>query len=106
MDEGWSRVTYHFCICGEELVGSVMCWQTGAFERLFVIPRWRNKGLGKFLITKGFEYHIKNGRNEIYTMVNGQDKEAMLLLESMGYTFSVRMELKALYLLQEVGILT
>ncbi|MCK6078146.1 GNAT family N-acetyltransferase [Paenibacillus silvae] len=81
---------------GDELVGSVMCWQTGAVERLFVIPRWRNKGLAKLLITKAYEYHINNGRNEVNTLVNEQNKEAMKLLESMGYTFPVKLELKAL----------
>ncbi|REE67594.1 acetyltransferase (GNAT) family protein [Paenibacillus taihuensis] len=80
---------------GDELVGSVMCWQTGAVERLFVIPRWRNKGLGKLLISKAFEYHTKNGRYEVDTIVNEQNKEAMLLLEKMGYFFPVRLELKS-----------
>lgn len=81
---------------GDELVGSVMCWQTGAVERLFVIPRWRNKGLGRFLITKGFEYHRKNGRNEVETLVHEQNKEAMSLLESMGYTFPVKLVLMSM----------
>ncbi|MEC0177067.1 GNAT family N-acetyltransferase [Paenibacillus favisporus] len=81
---------------GDELVGSVMCWQTGAVERLFVIPRWRNKGLGRFLITKGFEYHLKNGRNEVETLVHEQNKEAMSLLESMGYTFPVKLVLMSM----------
>jgi GNAT superfamily N-acetyltransferase len=81
---------------GEELVGSVMCWQTGAVERLFVIPRWINKGLSEFLITKAFEYHLKNGRTHVETLVNEQDKEGMLLLESMGYSFPVKLELLAL----------
>ncbi|GLX67916.1 GNAT family N-acetyltransferase [Paenibacillus glycanilyticus] len=81
---------------GDELVGSVMCWQTGAVERLFVIPRWRNKGLGKYLIAKSFEYHLKNGRNNAETLVNEQNKVAMKLLESMGYHFPVRLELKSL----------
>lgn len=81
---------------GDELVGSVMCWQTGAVERLFVIPRWRNKGLGRLLITKGFEYHQKNGRNEVETLVHEQNKEAMSLLESMGYTFPVKLVLMSM----------
>ncbi|MBD0384841.1 GNAT family N-acetyltransferase [Paenibacillus sedimenti] len=81
---------------GDELVGSVMCWQTGAVERLFVIPRWRNKELGKFLITKGFEYHLKNGRMNVETLVNELDEEGKLLLESMGYSFPVKLELFAL----------
>ena len=81
---------------GDELVGSVMCWQTGAVERLFVIPRWRKKGLGRFLITKGFEYHRKNGRNEVETLVHEQNKEAMSLLESMGYTFPVKLVLMSM----------
>ncbi|MBJ9990794.1 GNAT family N-acetyltransferase [Paenibacillus sp. S28] len=81
---------------GDELVGSVMCWQTGAVERLFVIPRWRNRGLGRFLITKGFEYHLKNGRNEVETLVHEQNKEAMSLLESMGYTFPVKLVLMSM----------
>lgn len=81
---------------GNELVGSVMCWQTGAVERLFVIPRWRNKGLGRLLITKGFEYHLKNGRNEVETLVQEQNKEAMSLLESMGYTFPVKLVLMSM----------
>ncbi|MBB3128265.1 GNAT superfamily N-acetyltransferase [Paenibacillus rhizosphaerae] len=78
---------------GDKLVGSVMCWQTGAVERLFVIPQWRNKGLGRFLITKGFEYHMKNGRNEVETLVNEQNAEAVSLLESMGYNFAVKLKL-------------
>ncbi|WP_199615284.1 GNAT family N-acetyltransferase [Paenibacillus alkalitolerans] len=81
---------------GDELIGSVMCWQTGAVERLFVIPRWRNKALAEYLITKGFEYHLKHGRTNVETLVNEQDKEAMMLLESMGYSFPVRLELMAL----------
>ncbi|MFE5321861.1 GNAT family N-acetyltransferase [Paenibacillus sp. NPDC056579] len=81
---------------GEELVGSVMCWQTGAVERLFVIPRWRNKGLSEFLITKAFEYHLKNGRINVETLVNEQEKDKLLLLESMGYSFPVKLELLAL----------
>lgn len=81
---------------GDELVGSVMCWQTGAVERLFVIPRWRNKGLGRFLITKGFEYHLTNGRIEVETLVHEQNKEAMSLLESMGYTFPVKLVLMSM----------
>ena len=81
---------------GDALVGSVMCWQTGAVERLFVIPRWRKKGLGRLLITKGFEYHLKNGRNEVETLVHEQNKEAMSLLESMGYTFPVKLVLMSM----------
>ncbi|WP_409340304.1 GNAT family N-acetyltransferase [Paenibacillus sp. MBLB4367] len=81
---------------GDELVGSVMCWQTGAVERLFVIPRWRNKELGKFLITKGFEYHLKNGRMNVETLVNELDEDGKLLLELMGYSFPVKLELFAL----------
>lgn len=81
---------------GNVLVGSVMCWQTGAIERLFVIPRWRNKGLGEFLVAKAFEYHLKNGRINVETLVNEQDEEGKLLLESMGYSFPVKLELLAL----------
>lgn len=81
---------------GDELVGSVMSWQTGAIERLFVVPRWRNKGLGEYLVAKAFEYHHKNGRTDVETLVNEQDKEGKLLLESMGYSFPVKLELLAL----------
>jgi GNAT superfamily N-acetyltransferase len=81
---------------GDELVGSVMCWQTGAVERLFVIPRWCNKGLGEFLITTAFEYHLKNGRTNVETLVNEQDEQGKLLLKSMGYSFPVKLELLAL----------
>lgn len=81
---------------GNELVGSVMCWQTGAVERLFVIPRWRNKGLDTFLITKAFKYHLKNGRTKVETLVNEQDEERKLLLESVGYSFSAQLDLMAL----------
>jgi GNAT superfamily N-acetyltransferase len=81
---------------GEKLVGSVMCWQSGAVERLFVIPRWRDKGLSELLVTKAFEYHFINGRTHVYTLVNEQNMEGMLLLESMGYSFPVKLELLAL----------
>lgn len=81
---------------GDELVGSVMSWQTGAVERLFVVPRWRNKGLGKYLVAKAFEYHLKNGRTIVETLVNEQDVEGYHLLESMGYSFPVELELLAL----------
>jgi GNAT superfamily N-acetyltransferase len=81
---------------GDELVGSVMCWQTGAVERLFVIPRWRNKGLESVLLSKAFEYHQKQGRNNVETLINIHDKDGMVLLESVGYSFPVELELMAL----------
>lgn len=81
---------------GGELVGSVMGWQTGAVDRLFVVPRWRNKGLGEYLVAKAFEYHLKNGRINVETLVNEQDEEGKLLLEYMGYSFPVKLELLAL----------
>jgi GNAT superfamily N-acetyltransferase len=81
---------------GNELVGSVMCRQTGADERLFVIPRWRNTGLGEFLVSKAFEYHLSNGRTNVETLVNEQDEEGKLLLQSMGYSFPVKLRLMAL----------
>jgi GNAT superfamily N-acetyltransferase len=81
---------------GDEMVGSVTCWQTGAVDRLFVIPRWRKKGLGKYLIAKAFEYHLANGRMNVETLVNDLNVEGKQLLESMGYSFPDRLELLAL----------
>ncbi|MCR2822802.1 GNAT family N-acetyltransferase [Lederbergia panacisoli] len=80
---------------GDEMVGSVTCWQTGAIDRLFVIPRWRNKGLGKYLIAKAFDYHLANGRTNVQTLVNDLNIEGKQLLESMGYRFPDKMELLA-----------
>lgn len=65
-------------------------------DGLFVIPRWRNKGLGKFLVTKAFKYHLNNGRTNVETLVNKENEEGKLLLESMGYSFPVKLELMAL----------
>ncbi|WP_164545594.1 GNAT family N-acetyltransferase [Paenibacillus albus] len=81
---------------GDELVGSVMCWQTGAVDRFFVHPRWRNTGLGEYLLTKGFEYHLQKGRTEVDTLVHAKDEPTMRLLESMGYSFPVKLELYAM----------
>ncbi|WP_274365749.1 GNAT family N-acetyltransferase [Paenibacillus thermotolerans] len=81
---------------GDEMVGSVTCWQTGAVDRLFVIPRWRNKGLGKYLVAKAFEYHLANRRTHVQTLVNDQDVVGKHFLKSMGYSFPDRLELLAL----------
>ncbi|WP_053375305.1 GNAT family N-acetyltransferase [Paenibacillus sp. FJAT-27812] len=73
-----------------------MCWQTGAVERIFVVPDWRDKGLVEYLIAKAFEYHYGNGRTSVETLVNETDDESKRLLTSMGYSFSVKLELLGL----------
>jgi GNAT superfamily N-acetyltransferase len=81
---------------GEKLVGSVMTWQTGAVDRLFVVPDIRNKGLGKYLATKAFEYHLAKGRTRVETFVEENNAESIGFLKDLGYDCSIKIDLLTL----------
>jgi GNAT superfamily N-acetyltransferase len=73
---------------GEEIAGSVMNWtdgSIGAIDRCFVVPKWRNKGLAKYFITKSLEFHKTAGRQYVHTLVLDSNEIGKGLLKSLGY---------------------
>ncbi len=80
----------------DELAGSItLFWDearnrvsgrsVGSTEFLFVLPRWRGLGLGKYLIAQGLSYLKKHGLTEAQLEVRAANIGALGLYTQMGY---------------------
>ena len=83
----------------DELAGSItLFWDearnrasgrlVGSTEYLFVLPRWRGLGLGKYLIAQGLSYLKKHGLMEAQLEVRAANIGALGLYTHMGYQVS------------------
>jgi GNAT superfamily N-acetyltransferase len=79
---------------GDKIAGSVMNWTDGNIDRCFVVPKWRKKGLAKYLISKSLEFHKELGLTKVQTLVLDSNEEGKGLLQSLGYN-----SFKQIYLL-------
>ncbi|WP_456276756.1 GNAT family N-acetyltransferase [Bacillus sp. AK128] len=74
---------------GDQIVGSVMTWGLGesrsATESIFVLPRWRRKGIAKAMITEALLFLKAKGKTEATLGVFGENQEAIPLYLSLGY---------------------
>lgn len=77
---------------GNEAVGSAMTWEistdSSATENIFVLPQWRDKGVGRTLTTTLLKYLRDNGKKVASLSVFGDNQPALKLYESLGYRVS------------------
>ncbi len=62
-------------------------------EELFVVPKFRRKGIGRELVHAAERKAVERGEKNLYFMVVPQDKTAIMFWKSMGYTILNTLEL-------------
>lgn len=74
---------------GDEFLGGVMTYfiteDRNATENIFVLPKWRRKGVAKAFITEALKHLKKNGKTIATLSVDGDNKPAINLYKSLGY---------------------
>lgn len=74
---------------GDEFLGGVMTYfiteERNATENIFVLPKWRRKGVAKAFITEALKHLKNNGKTMATLCVYGDNKPAINLYRSLGY---------------------
>ncbi len=74
----------------DKVIGSAMTWmitdERNSTENIFVIPEWRKKGVARLVITEVLKYLKNKGKKMATLCVFGDNKSAIALYKSLGYT--------------------
>jgi ribosomal protein S18 acetylase RimI-like enzyme len=85
-----------------EIAGSVMAYwystRMGVTEDVFVLPGWRRRGIGRYLLAQAIEYLVENGIAYAYLEVRESNRAAIRLYSSLGYLVANREERLGIYL--------
>ncbi len=86
---GWTAI---IAVNGQEIVGSVMCWEQhqsgevyGEIEDLFVLPDWRGKGIAKALLVKALQTLKDRSLERAELMVLTENASAISLYKGVGF---------------------
>ena len=89
--EYWSVGTTFTAFAGERVVGSVAIWYRpnstwGArTEHVFVVPEWQRRGIARYLLRQGLLYLQERKLAFAELEVDGTNRPAVLLYQSLGY---------------------
>jgi len=74
----------------DKVIGSIMTWmitdERSATENMFVIPKWRKKGIAKLVLAEALKFLKSKGKKIATLCVYGDNKPAITLYKSLGYT--------------------
>lgn len=84
---GWNN---YGAFDGEELVAGVMIWDItnikSATEEIFVTEEYRNRGIARYIITETLKSLKQEGKEVATLSVFGNNKPAISLYKSIGYS--------------------
>jgi ribosomal protein S18 acetylase RimI-like enzyme len=91
----WSVGTTFSAFAGQQVVGSVMTYydptdksahgQVGSTEYIFVLPRWRRRGIARYLIREAMAYLKARGLAYAELEVVADNERALDLYKLLGY---------------------